>query len=537
MPGVTPKNFGKYLLLDPIGVGGMAELFRAKMTGDEGFEKIIAIKKILPHLVGEKNLIEAFISEARLAAFLQHDNIVRTYDFGRMGDDYFIAMEYLFGKNLRLATDRASEISLPMSLVNVLFVISQVLIGLEYAHELSDFSGAPLGVVHRDISPQNIFITYNGQVKVIDFGVAKAKSQVNTTQYGVIKGKLAYMSPEQAYGAAVDHRSDIFAVGAILYELLSGQRLYSGETMEILEKARNAQFTPLSDLVPGLHPKLGLVVKTALARDMSLRYDSCGLMLADIEDVIWELAFRPSSRGLARYMKELFGDVIPSEEALLRDVMGADSLSKIGPEFDEPEPESDSRPLAAPGPETAVTVKSRLITKAPVIPSAIRKNIGIFGDVGAGKTSILRRYTENLFSGEYLPTVGVMVEKKPVNFEGKSLALTLWDFSGPDPVHGFTPDKAKNLDGAILVVDCTRAESLQSARMTKDALDRAIGPKPFVCAVSKTDLTLQWAVERKELAELEKSGWSIIRTSAKTGVGVTRAFMTLVELILQDQEG
>ena len=524
MEGVTPKSFGKYLLLDPIGVGGMAELYRAKMTGDEGFEKIIAVKKILPHLVGEKNLVDAFISEARLAAFLQHENIVRTYDFGRMGDDYFIAMEYLFGKNLRLVMNQAADLSLPMSLVNVLFVISQVLIGLEYAHELADFSGSPLGVVHRDVSPQNIFLTYGGQVKIIDFGVAKARSQISSTQYGVIKGKLAYMSPEQASGATVDHRTDIFAVGAILYELLTGRRLYSGEPMEILEKARTASFTPAGEIAPGLPPRLTEVLDKALAAKPDDRYLSCGFMLADIEDAVWELSFRPSAKGLSRYMRELFGEIIPSEESLLRDAMGTDSRPNGVYARDTPPPRGRSVP-AAPA-ETAVTLK------AAVPPPAPRKNVGIFGEAGTGKTSILRRYTENLFSGDYTPTVGLMVEKKPLNLEGRELVLTVWDFAGRDAVNDRLPENVKMLDGVILVADCTRETSLGAAQRIKAALDRAIGEKPFVLVVNKTDLTQSWAVEREKLSELAAGGWTIIRTSARTGVGVTRAFMTLAEQML-----
>ncbi|MBU2490049.1 MAG: protein kinase [Proteobacteria bacterium] len=314
----SPARFGKYLLLDKIAAGGMAELHRAKMRGDEGFEKLIAIKKVLPHLVAEKRLIEAFIDEARLAAFLQHENIIRTYDFGRMDQDFFIAMEYLFGKNLRLITDKAQEIGQPLPLPEILHILAAAADGLDYSHKLKDFSGTPLRIIHRDVSPPNIFVTYDGQVKVVDFGVAKAASRNTQTQMGIIKGKLAYMSPEQASGEKLDHRTDVFALGAILYELLTGQRMFSGDTMQVLALVREARYTPPEEVVPGLAPVLCRLVKKACARDLSERYESCGHMLADLEAAMDELSLRPTSRSLGRIMTRLFATEIPVEEEAMR---------------------------------------------------------------------------------------------------------------------------------------------------------------------------------------------------------------------------
>ena len=196
MSDFEPQKFGKYQLLDKIAAGGMAELYRAKVTGDYGFEKQVAIKKILPHLSDEGNLVKAFIDEAKLAALLQHENIVQIYDFGNMNGEYFIAMEYLFGKDLRKLTYKAKEKGVPFDLENILYVISRVCAGLDYSHNLKDLQGKPLNIIHRDINPQNIFITYEGQVKIIDFGIAKAASHNSTTHEGLIKGKLAYMAPQ-----------------------------------------------------------------------------------------------------------------------------------------------------------------------------------------------------------------------------------------------------------------------------------------------------------------------------------------------------
>ncbi len=317
MTDFETKQFGKYQLLDKIAAGGMAELYRAKVTREYGFEKQVAIKKILPHLSDEGNLVKAFIDEAKLAALLQHENIVQIYDFGNMNGEYFIAMEYLFGKDLRKLTHKAKEKAVPIDLQNTLYVISRVCAGLDYSHNLKDLQGRPLNIIHRDINPQNIFITYEGQVKIIDFGIAKAASHNSTTHEGLVKGKLAYMSPEQAKGKKVDHRSDIFSTGIILYELLAGQRMFEGEAMHIYTQVRDAVYKPLKSLVPDLPARLHDVVQHALAKEPDERYQSGGEMLADLEECIYELSFRPNARHLADCVKDLFKQEFADEENAL----------------------------------------------------------------------------------------------------------------------------------------------------------------------------------------------------------------------------
>jgi serine/threonine protein kinase/Tfp pilus assembly protein PilF len=317
MTDFEAKQFGKYQLLDKIAVGGMAELYRAKVMGDYGFEKQVAIKKILPHLSDEGNLVKAFIDEAKLAALLQHENIVQIYDFGNLDGEYFITMEYLFGKDLRKLTYKAKEKAVPIDLENTLYVISRLCAGLDYSHNLKDLQGKPLNIIHRDINPQNIFITYEGQVKIIDFGIAKAASHNSTTHEGLIKGKLAYMSPEQANGKTIDHRSDIFSTGIILYELLAGQRMFEGEAMHIYTQVRDAAYKPLESLVPDLPARLNDVVQHALAKEPDKRYQSCGEMLADLEECIYELSFRPNARHFANCVKDLFKKEFAAEENAL----------------------------------------------------------------------------------------------------------------------------------------------------------------------------------------------------------------------------
>ncbi len=324
-----PTKFGKYWLTDRIAVGGMAELYRGKILGDEGFEKAVAVKKILPHLAAEQDAVNYFIDEARLAALLQHPNIAQIYDFGRLEDAYFIAMEYLFGKDLKTILSTAEERNLPLSLENTLHIASRICSGLDYAHNMKDLQGDLLNIIHRDVSPQNIFITYDGQVKIIDFGIAKAASRITSTRSGVIKGKVAYMSPEQAEGLEVDHRADIFSVGILLYEMVTGRFMYDGDAMEILAQAREAQFTRPERVVRDLPECVVLALDMALARDTRVRYTSCGEMLSDLEDCIYHLNFRPSDQKLAQYMKALFEDEFESEEAsmtrALRQVTPTDS--------------------------------------------------------------------------------------------------------------------------------------------------------------------------------------------------------------------
>lgn len=326
MNSFVPVKFGKYLLLDKIATGGMAELYRAKLTGAEGFEKLIAIKKILHHLNTEDKLVSSFIDEAKLAAYLHHPNIVQIYDFGCMNDNYFIAMEFLFGKDLRFTIKRSLERGKPICLEHALYIVAQLLTGLEYAHTLHDFSGAPLCIIHRDIGPQNIFITFNGQVKIIDFGIAKAATQDTNTQVGTIKGKVSYMSPEQANGEVIDNRSDIFSVGIVLYELLTLTKMYEGDTFQILAKAREAMFKPAEAINGDLPREIYRILDKALAKDPDKRYQTSEDMCRDIETFMQDHSMRISQRDISIYMKDLFQG--ESDESDIRHVFTGESLKK-----------------------------------------------------------------------------------------------------------------------------------------------------------------------------------------------------------------
>ncbi|MGA1869404.1 MAG: protein kinase domain-containing protein [bacterium] len=320
MKAFRPVRFGKYLLLDKIAAGGMAELYRAKIMGDEGFEKLIAIKKILPHLTVEESLISSFIHEAKLAALLHHQNIVQIYDFGNIEGFYFISMEYLFGKDLRTVIKKSEQKGELLSLENALYIASRLCSGLFYAHTLKDFHGNPLNIIHRDIGPHNIFITYNGQVKIIDFGIAKTAIQDTHTQTGSIKGKIGYMSPEQALGETIDNRSDIYSLGIVLYEMVTHKGMFEGKNIfQAYAKAREGNFNPPEEVKRDLPPLLYDILRKALASQPIHRYQSADEMLTDLDRCITELSLMQSDRCLSNYMKSLFEDESGVEETALRE--------------------------------------------------------------------------------------------------------------------------------------------------------------------------------------------------------------------------
>ena len=332
MSEMNPIRFGKYLLMENIATGGVAQLFLGKIMGLQGFEKLVAIKMILPHLSGEKDLVNAFIDEAKLAALLSHPNIVQIYDFGLMENSYFSAMEYLFGKDLRHIFQKAREKEEPLSLEHSLYITARICSALGYAHKLTDLQGKPQHLIHRDISPQNILITYAGEVKIVDFGIAKAAGQSSTTQHGSIKGKVAYMSPEQASGEKIDHRSDIFSTGILLYEMLTQKRMFTGDTMEILDKVRRRDFEPAERAVDNLPPKLYKILDRALAQDVNQRYQSCGEMQGAVEECLFELSLRPDAQGLEEYMKKLF---LQEMEAEGERICNESSCENVGQEGDD----------------------------------------------------------------------------------------------------------------------------------------------------------------------------------------------------------
>ncbi len=305
-------RFGQYVLLEKIATGGMAEVWKARMSGVEGFQKIVAIKKILPHLSDNQEFIEMFVDEAKLAAQLNHSNIIHIYDLGKIGSSYYIAMEYVDGHDLKSILRRAEERSQPMAVEVALFVASKIAAALDYAHRKRDFDEHDLSLVHRDVSPQNVLISQEGDIKLCDFGIAKAATKASHTQVGALKGKLQYMSPEQASGKQIDRRSDIFALGTVLFEMLTGRKLFTGDNeISILEQVREARVVPPSQFNEEVSSSVDRVVFKALQKDPNERYQTAGEMARDIDSILYDLKPTPTSADLAIYMHRIW-----SEEAV-----------------------------------------------------------------------------------------------------------------------------------------------------------------------------------------------------------------------------
>ena len=315
-----PVPFGKYYLLERINVGGMAEVFKAKTFGVEGFERLLAVKRILPNIAEDEEFITMFIDEAKIAVQLQHANIAQIFDLGKVDDSFFIALEYVHGRDLRSIFDRMRNKaeSLPISMA--CYVTMQVCEGLDYAHNKRDAQGRELYLVHRDISPQNVLIGYEGEVKLIDFGIAKAAGKASKTQAGILKGKFGYMSPEQVRGLPIDKRSDIFAVGIVLYELLTGERLFIGESdFSTLEKVRNVEIQPPSSYNKKIPQELERVVLKALARDPDDRYANAIDLHDDLQSFLYSVGEFFSRKDLAAWMKKTFAMEIEEDNAKLEE--------------------------------------------------------------------------------------------------------------------------------------------------------------------------------------------------------------------------
>ncbi|MCC6811014.1 MAG: serine/threonine protein kinase [Deltaproteobacteria bacterium] len=272
---MTP-SFGKYELQRRLAVGGMAEIFLAQVKGVEGFEKTIVLKRILPHLAEEPDFVKMFIDEAKLAATLTHPNIVQVYELGSIDNRYFIAMEYVPGIDLSTLTKKVWMAGEKFPPGAALAIGIDAARGLHYAHEKRDTTGQQLGLVHRDVSPQNILLSNEGQVKITDFGIAKAEGKSTKTRSGVLKGKFSYMAPEQAFGKQIDRRADLFALALVIYELFTNKRQYKSDNeLEMLDMARLADIPPLASVLPDFPESLSKVLQKALAPKFEDRHASC----------------------------------------------------------------------------------------------------------------------------------------------------------------------------------------------------------------------------------------------------------------------
>ncbi|NOY23012.1 MAG: TonB family protein [Acidobacteria bacterium] len=339
-------EYGSYVLLEKVATGGMAELFKAKRRGVQGFQKIVAIKRILSHLVDNEEFVTMFIDEAKLAAQLNHPNIAQIYDLGKIENSFYIAMEYVEGYDLRnvLKECKKKKIRIPEPLV--LFIASKMLSALDYAHRKKGLDMKDLKIVHRDISPQNILISKGGDVKLVDFGIAKAATKASHTQAGALKGKLLYMSPEQAYGKPIDNRSDLFSLASVIYESITGKKCFLADSeISILEKVRKVQYTPIQEVNEDVSKGTERLIRQAFSKKIENRFQSAKEMESELHGLMESLPFAVNERILAQFVNALYqGDMNTIEEISRRYTVN----EEVEPEEVEvPTPKSEQEAAAA----------------------------------------------------------------------------------------------------------------------------------------------------------------------------------------------
>ncbi len=328
-----PQRVGRYDVLGRLETGGMAEILLGQLRGPSGFEAPVVIKRILPHLARDPSFEKMFLDEARIAAGVRHPNVVHVHELGRENDDLFLVMEYLEGEPVMGVLRRAASRGIRVDPMVSAHVLAETAAGLHAAHELKDPDGELRNVVHRDVSPSNIFVTYEGHVKILDFGIAKAADRMTKTDAGLIKGKFAYMSPEQCRGEPLDRRSDVFGLGIVLYEMLTGRRLFQRRTQAATIRAvLEHEIAPPSELAPGIPEELERICMKALSRSRRRRYPTAAQMRSDLKKVLAG-AYEDGSPEERLYdlMQRLFTDRIEQKGEMLRRVERGEEVGVLPP--------------------------------------------------------------------------------------------------------------------------------------------------------------------------------------------------------------
>lgn len=384
-PGADfPVSIDRYKCLKKIATGGMAELFLAKQSGLEGFEKVVVLKRILSNLAADEEFVSMFLDEARIAAKLSHPNIVQIYDLGKADDSYYIAMEYVSGRNVQHLIEKEAAAGRKIPVEHTCRIIAGVCDGLYYAHSRKDYDGSPLNIVHRDISPQNILVSFAGGVKVVDFGIAKASTQLAQTRAGVLKGKYAYMSPEQVKGSKIDHRADIFALGLVMYEMLTGTRAFerdsSLKTLKAIVQEKPLNPTELNPEVPREAVKL---LSRALEKNPDRRYRNAQEMQLAIEDFLDKSPKKSNNIRLSKYLYDRFDDELNAKSGTMivegvgevivpTGISKSDIKPRIEEEIDAHTLSAALDPANAPNPQDADDEsedKTRAIASMPSAPA------------------------------------------------------------------------------------------------------------------------------------------------------------------------
>ncbi|GMU58793.1 MAG: hypothetical protein AMXMBFR34_05560 [Myxococcaceae bacterium] len=370
------NSIGKYTLLRKLAVGGMAEVFLARADGPMGFQKKVVVKRILPHFADDPRFVEMFLGEARLAAELSHPNLVQIFDFGNADGQYFIAMEYIDGPNLRVLNREARTHEGPLPLPLVAKIVSMAAEGLHSAHELRDENNQPVNLVHRDISPDNVLVARNGAVKVVDFGIAKAANQPHLTKSGMIKGKMAYMPPEQLAREPLDRRADLFALGIVLYELVCGDMPFNATSEVSIIQAIMGQ-EPLKRVIeqrPDVPPVLDAIIARCLEKKPAARYSTGRELQQDLERFIQSTGETVSTSDIAAHVNRLFpGESEVTQNARLSDLEGVDPTAASRKSASRPRTERADQPS---------TVSTGLSHTALSRVTGGQRRVGLFAALG-----------------------------------------------------------------------------------------------------------------------------------------------------------
>jgi len=373
-----PEVFGKYYLLDRIATGGMAEIFKAKSYSTAGFEKLQVIKRILSHLSDNEEFVDMFIDEAKISVSLQHANIVQIYDFGKIRENYFISMEWIDGRDVKQLLRKLAGRRKLLPEEFAVYIAHETCKGLYFAHQKTNLQGENLQIIHRDMSPSNVIIGFEGEVKVADFGIAKAGMSQYTTKDGVLKGKFEYMSPEQAHGKSLSQQSDLFSVGIILYEMLTGRRLFKTETeLMTLEKIKSVDIGPPSSINPNISERMDKLVMKALTADTDERYSDASEFGQALLDYMYPQAPSAVQRSLSAFMKDTFCEERAAERQRLA------HGSRIAEELHKAEPDLSLSPEWEESPGSGATIQKEpgAPNRAPLVV-AVAIVLALLGVVG-----------------------------------------------------------------------------------------------------------------------------------------------------------
>ncbi|MFC1611202.1 protein kinase [Myxococcota bacterium] len=414
-------RFGRYLLERRLAMGGMAEVFLGRIEGPEGFQKKVVVKRILPHLQHDDNHVKMFLDEARLAARFDHPNLIQVYELARIEDQYCLAMEYIEGEDVAAILDESLRLSRAIPIDIAVYIVGCAAEGLHYVHELTTETGDALNVVHRDISPANIIVTWRGGIKIVDFGIAKHEISTSQTVAGTLKGKFSYMSPEQARGEPVDRRSDIFSLGTILYELLTVTPCFAGSNqIEILDNVINARFNPVREVRPEVPKSLETVLSRMLTVKRTSRFSTADDVRGELKDFMAETNM-PTPSDVGSFLGNLFGR--PSKKVPNRVATAIQDFDEVPvtDEFSSPDMianEDSYRMLmesqqvhidTLKGPEPDTDVGKALNKGTDIEPFDIPSQLHKSPALGKRRRSTLSKVVDRLREPRYWPTTLLII--------------------------------------------------------------------------------------------------------------------------------